>query len=178
MSFTDFLPWNWFGGESRLSESSQELPPPVLDDTAPSVLRDDGFSTSTPAAPTDRRQTGSGHTSNPDANLTNTGPPPTNSEQRQSPQNGHHNLRSRTGNPNADIQNLDNNDSEYSTEADQGEQAGPRITVTSARTHLRNVKHTCHEEFKRLSQVDFSREINLEMLTSTQRRYHQLMTDY
>ena len=150
MSLTDFLPWNWFGSESRLSDRSQDLPPPVLDETAPSILRDDGFSTSTPAAATDRRQTGSGQTSNPDANqTTNAELPPTRSEPRQSP---HHNLRSRANNPNAEeVRNTENNDSEYSTEADQGDQEGPRITATSARTHLRNVKHACHEEFKRIS---------------------------
>jgi len=177
MSFSDYLPWNWFGGESRL-EQSQDLPPPHLDETDQSVLRDDDFSTSTPAPRTDR-PTGSGQPSNPDGNQsTHTGPPPTHSEQRQSPHSGHHNLRSRANNPNAEeIRNTDNNDSEYSTEADQ-DQAGPRITVTSARTHLRNVKHICHEEFKRLSQVDFSKEINLEVLTSNQRRCHQLMADY
>ncbi len=123
MSFTDFLPWNWFGGESRLSDRSQDLPPPVLDETTSSILRDDGFSTSTPAASTDRRQTGSGPTSNPDANqTTNAEPPPTSSEPRQSPRAGHHNLRSRANNPNAEeVHNNENNDSEYSTEAEQGD---------------------------------------------------------
>jgi len=56
MSFTDYLPWNWFGGESRL-EQSQDLPPPHLDETDQSVLRDDDFSTSTPAPRTDRPTT-------------------------------------------------------------------------------------------------------------------------
>jgi len=51
MSFSDYLPWNWFGGESRL-EQSQDLPPPHLDETDQSVLRDDDFSTSTPALQT------------------------------------------------------------------------------------------------------------------------------
>jgi len=169
----DYLPWNWFGGDSRLGQS-QELPPPTLDETEPSVLRSDGFSTSTPAA-TDRRETGSNLDSNP---ATNSGPPPT-SEPGQSTQAGHHNLRPRANNPNVeDIQNTDQNDSEYSTEPDQGDPGGPRITVTSARSHLKRVKHVCHEEFKRLSQVDFSRETDLDMMISTQRRYHQLMTDY
>ena len=164
---------NWFGSNRNSGREDSIGPPLVLEHTEESILRGDNFTTSTPAMAT-RPETQTGELVE-HAEERGLPPQPPNLSTNQG----------RSIQTRAQVHQERNQDqieadgSEFSTETDDGRQHdGPQTAVIRARSSLRVAKQACQEEFKRLSKVDFMREVNVERLTLTQMSYHQLMNKY